>query len=94
MEALGFTLGEHIAQVETARVCAAEMGAMAKLANLRTERHGLRAPTVPQPYPYRAPTPTLTSSLNTDPVPNSGPIPNPDPIPNPNPSRMTLIPAL
>jgi hypothetical protein len=67
---------------------------MAKLANLRTERHGLRAPTVPQPYPYRAPTPTLTSSLNTDPVPNSGPIPNPDPIPNPNPSRMTLIPAL
>jgi len=38
LEALGFTLGEHIAQVETARVCAAEMGAMAKLANLRTER--------------------------------------------------------
>ena len=43
LENLGFSLGEHIAQVEPARVCAAEMKAMEKLARLRTQRQELRA---------------------------------------------------
>ena len=43
LENLGFSLGEHIAQVEPARVCAAEMKAMEKLATLRTQRQELRA---------------------------------------------------